>query len=281
MGKIFILMILLMASFAQASDFLVDKLKDKGFTCTPADHGDICKIAHVDSPGFKYSQPIAIFVPKNIRRPTELLLHLHGHRCVCEPCAATPEQMVNEFDFPKQMQTAGAANSVLILPTSTGHCTNFESELAPHFDDFVKWVDSTVDPANDHWVISGHSGAGRAIGAIMSHQAKTDPAQLKKIDSVILLDATYSTRPSYFTQWQNAAKVNSKFSVYSVYRTDGGTETGSRLLRSNLPHNDVQIMKSETGAHCKVPNVYYGKLLKEATRSPAKASGSSGMTGNN
>ncbi|MEK2646144.1 hypothetical protein [Bdellovibrio sp. BCCA] len=274
--NVFILSIFLfMSSSYAASDFLVDRLKAKGFGCSPAEGGDICKVSSVSTPEFKYSQPIAIFVPKNVRRPTSTVVHLHGHRCVCEPCDLSPEKMVSQFEFSKQMKEAGLANSVLIAPVSIGHCVNFEKELAPQFDQFMKWVNSSVDPTQDRLFLSGHSGAGRALGTIVGDAAKKDPTLLKKIDGVVLLDATYSTRPAYLEQWSLAAKGNKNLKVYSVINTGGGTEVGSKMLKSSMPQSEVEIEKSKT-PHCKIPGEYFRKGLK--TVQPGSGSSSASLS---
>lgn len=261
MNVLFLSVLLFAVPTLAGSDFLVDKLKAKGFVCSAAENGDICKVSSVNTPGFKYSQPVAIFVPKNVRRPSNTVLHLHGHRCICEPCNTSPEKMISQFEFGKQMKEASAANSVLIAPVSTGNCTNFEKELAPQFDKFMEWVNTSVEPTQDRLTISGHSGAGRAIGTIVGNAARSNPAMLKKIDGVVLLDATYSTRPGYLEQWNRAAKVNPNLNVYSVINVGGGTEVGSKMLKSNMPQNNVEIERSKT-PHCKVPGDYFAKGLK-------------------
>lgn len=276
LGLKILVLISLAAAVRAESDLLVDRLKARGFTCTPSENGDLCRIDRVNAPGFKYSQPVVIVVPKNVRRPTDLLLHLHGHRGVC-PGESSPENMVKAYDLPRQMKEAGAANSVMIFPVSTGQCTTFEKELAPNFAAFAAWVKGEVQPAKERWTISGHSGAFRPIGTILGRESEKHPELVKKINSVLLLDATYSSRPGYYDQWKSAARVNPNMDVATVYRTGGGTEAGSRMLKKALPNQDVDVVKSKTASHCEVPNRHYADLLRKSLRSSQGSSAGAGV----
>lgn len=264
-----LLLIALISSPAFAGNQLVDKLKEKGFTCTTNADGSVCKISRVDSPGFKYSQPMMILIPPNVQKPSDLLVHLHGHN-MGGARDSTPEAMLKDFDMQKQLQKSGARNSVMIFPFSKGKCDNFKSELAPQFDKFMSWVKATVEPAGDHYTLSGHSGAYIPIGQILENQSKKNPDLIKKLDSVVLLDSTYpSTAQSqawFGNSFKSARSVNPNFSVYSVYRENGGTKSGSLALKNALDGNNVQIIRSETDDHYAVVNTYYADLIKDGRR---------------
>lgn len=247
---------------------LVERLQARGFVCTAAEGGDICRISRVDAPGFKYSRPIAMFVPKNVRRPTDLLLHLHGHRGVCSG-EGSVENMVKAYALPQQVKAGGAANSVLIFPMSEGKETTFQAELVPQFKAFTDWIKGTVDPARERWVLSGYSGAYVPMGAIVAR----NPGFVKKMSGAILLDATYASKPGYYDQWKVAAKANPDLRVSTVYRDGGGTEDGSRMLARALPKQDVDVIKSATSSHCAVPNRHYGEQLKKMLQSSRGAGG--------
>jgi len=259
----------LISSVANAAeDFLVDRLKSQGFTCAPAEGGDLCKTARVQSSEFNYSQPIAVFVPKNVRHPTRMVLHLHGHRCICEPCDTSVEKMISASHLTTQMKEAAGSNAVLILPTSTGKCVNFDEELAPRFSQFAQWTKKTIQPAEERWTLSGHSGAGRALGTIVGNAAKNNPELLKKMDGVTLLDATYSTSEPVITAWKNAVKANPRLQIYSIIQNGGGTETGNRLLKNALPPENFSSEKTKT-AHCGIPGSSFAEGLRRVL--PAKA----------
>lgn len=252
----------------KTSSPLAEKLSHQaGISCIPAASGDICTIKRIQStdPKLSYSQPVAILIPKGVSHPAELLLHLHGHRGVCESTSATAAQMAKTFDMLPQMKAAGATNSVMIFPVSQGNCTNFERELVPQFPAFTQYITNLVEPeAGNGWVISGHSGAYRAIGSILGHESKSNPGFVKKIKSVMLLDATYTQRETWYANFKSAANVNPKMNVQSVYIPGGGTHAGSVGLQSRMPKGQVEIIRSSTPNHCQVPNKHYAGLLKKS-----------------
>lgn len=260
-------------AFAETG-LLVDKLKEKGFVCSALEGGDLCKISSVDTPDFKYSQPIAMFVPKNVRRPTDLLLHLHGWRGPCgDNNSTSPEQMMKRFQLPQQVLQSSARNSVLIAPMSLGKVDTYKNEFALHFDQFVKWVNSTVDPAQERWTLSGHSAGGSIISSIVS---KSSPASIGKIEGIALLDATYDQNGDVSQRWERAGKINPKMKVWSVY--NGPTATGSRIIKNAMSSNEVNLERTTTG-HCDIPAQYYAEGLRSVLpQSPS--SGSSGNTQN-
>jgi hypothetical protein len=254
---------------------LADKLAQQpGISCRPAPNGDICTLRtgiHSETPTLHYSQPIAILIPPNVSHPSDLVLHFHGFRGVCESNSATPAQMANNFEMLSQMKNAGATNSVMILPMSKGKETTFNQELVPQFEAFTSYMTQLTEPvANNHWIISGHSGAFQPIGAIL---AKASPSFVKRLDSVILLDSTYTQRSGWFQSFERAAAINHKMDVYSTWRAGGGTEAGTRELKTSLPQNHVEIARSSTSSHCHVPNLYLGPALQKtiARHTPANA----------
>lgn len=241
---------------------LTEKLQANGFSCASEPNGDICAIAKVNALGFKYDQPIAILVPKNVRRPQKLLLQLHGFRGVCEPEDASPKYMADEFQFLEQMKQAQASNSVMIFPMSTGRETTYLSQLVPRFAKFTNWVNAQIQPTSDHWIVSGHSDAGRVISSALAN----NPSFTKKVDSVILLDATYGI-PTHLSQWKNIVNANQDIQIHSVYIRGSATQPGSKLLKSSLPNKAVLEIPSDANSHCKVPTTDFGKLLEQNVNS--------------
>ena len=237
---------------------LVDDLKKKGFSCASREDGSICTISSVNSRKFSYSEPIAILVPKNVQQPSKILLHLHGFRGVCESNDISAAGMADEFNFLQQMKEAGASNSVMILPMSTGKESTYKSELVPQFSEFTNWVKSEVHPSSDRWIVSGHSGAGSSIVVAMAQ----NPTFTKKVDSVFLLDAAYGM-PGHIDQWQKIADSNPKLKISSVYATNG-PQQGSVQLKNGLDSGRVSISRAEGKRHCQVPTKDYGGLLRES-----------------
>lgn len=245
-----------------ASDLLVDKLLTRGFTCTPQGAGHFCQINQVRSPQFSYSQPIAIYVPRNTRRPQNLVMHLHGFRCVCEACDRSAQQMMTGFDLPGQLERAGPTNSILITPISQGQGTQFNAELVPRFSQFMAWVDATVQPtAQQQWYLSGHSGAGSSIGTILGQAATRDPQSLAKIRGVSLLDATYSTGSTPLAQWRRAIEAQPSMKIFSVVQQGTTTVRGSSLLRTQV--GAAATIETATTGHCQIPKSFFETGLRQ------------------
>lgn len=86
---IWTLIFLSFSAHAQTPD-LITRLKEAGFKCEPVwkketdpVSGHICEISRVSTKDFYYGQPIALMIPKDVTSPSQLVLHLHGHRDVC------------------------------------------------------------------------------------------------------------------------------------------------------------------------------------------------------
>jgi hypothetical protein len=248
-----------LSSFAADSFLLTERLKANGFTCTSETNGDVCTISKINTGGFKYDQPVAILVPKNVRRPQNTLLHLHGFRGVCESADTSAKGMADEFNFLQQMKDANATNSVMVFPMSTGKETTYQASLVPQFSKFTAWVNSQLQPTTDHWTVSGHSGAGSVISSALS----SNPSFAKKVDSVMLLDATYGI-PGHLSQWQNIAKSNPNMKITSIYRKGTATQSGSDLLASR---GLARSQASKSSRHCLVPTTEYASLLAKSSSS--------------
>ena len=231
---------------------IIQKLKANGFNCKSQPDGSICIISHVSAPRFKYSQPVAIVVPANVVNPKTTQLYLHGFKGVCESADSSAEFMVNEFGFLQQIRRE---NSIMIYPMSSGKCETYNGLLVPQFSGFLTWLSQQI-PMTKHWVIGGHSGAGRPIGYILAQ----NPIFTAKVDSVILLDAAYGM-PSHIGEWKTASRINPKMDITSVYTGSGATAQGSRMLKSSIQPNLVIASPATVQRHCLVPTKDYGYLL--------------------
>ena len=256
MKIIIIVTLFTLASTAQAAT-LLQRLATAGFACSTYSNGQICINNTPRATGFTYPQPVVVLVPANVENPTQVLLHLHGFRGICEAADASAATMAEEFNFAGQIQQAGVTNSVLIIPISTGNCDTYTASLIPQFAGFEAWMESLIQPASDTWVVSGHSGAGAILAQIFA-QNQTFTAKIK---TVILMDALYSM-PTYIGDWEKAATFNATMTIYSVYTTPDGTGPGNTQLKESIK-NKVNIAVANPNVHCEVPTEY-GVLLKEA-----------------
>lgn len=234
-----------------------------GINCDATEGGDICTIREPSkmSPRFGYSKQIGLVIPKGVERPSDLVLHIHGHRGVCESHQANALQMIKVFAMDKQLMAANAINSVLIFPVSAGRCATFNTELAPQFTAFTRWITELLQPTDDfEWTISGHSGAYLPINTILSNQSDNNRDFIKRLNAVVMLDATYS---SNFNGWKKALRYNSKFRAFSAYKPNSGTENGSLMLRSVMPRNQTKLDATGVG-HCQIPNKFFRNYLAQA-----------------
>ena len=233
---------------------LIEKLKTNGFICKPEVDGTICVVPKVNAPKFQYSQPVAIVIPSGVTNPTTTQLYMHGFKGVCESADSSAEFMVNEFGFLRQLH---GQNSIMVYPMSSGKCANYNQQLVPQFSGFLTWLSKQI-PITKHWVIAGHSGAGRPIGYILAQ----NPSFTKHVDSAILLDAAYGM-PSHIGEWRTAVNTNSNMDITSVYTGGGSTAQGSHLLKSSLSV-PVFAGPASTQRHCLVPTNDYGHLLSKS-----------------
>lgn len=263
-GCIRVFALVLLFPWISSASLLVDSLKQKGFSCTSRREGDICAISKLANAQLSYSQPVAILVPLGVERPERLLLHLHGYKGVCEAANAGPVAMSDEFDFLGQMKDAGATNAVMIYPMSTGNDTTYINELVPRLGRLLTWAEGLTQAQGKRWILSGHSGAGFVISAALEQA----PSLVQKLDSILLLDATYgiAARVGEWTEIANAiVQRKSATVVYSAYIPGTSTEAGSDQLEQLLKKKKVRTSFSKAVAshHCAVPSEDYARFLRE------------------
>jgi hypothetical protein len=239
------------------------KCQLKGFTCTPMIDGDMCVVNSVRVSGFNYTQPVAVLIPPGVTTPQNILLHLHGFKGVCEDASAPPLAMEKEFGFLTQMRQAGATDSVMVFPMSRGQCTDYNNQLVGQFAGFTKWASGLLKPATDEWVISGHSGAGMVISAMLS----ANPKFVRQVSTIMLLDATYGIS-SRLGQWDRIVAANPGILIAADYTTRAGTSTGFSQLRSHLAAKRIALdfKFAWYDSHCVVPKPSSGTTPSDYVR---------------
>lgn len=240
---------------------LTENLLRQGFRCDVGELGDICHIPKVTSGNFRYSQPVYVLIPRGLRRPRQLLLHLHGQR-VGIPRDVTPEAMLADFQFMEQLGWAGARESALVFPVSRGKVEEFETELVPRWLDFTRWAETLLNPERKAWILSGHSRAYSPLGRIVGFQEGDNSGFFVKLEAIILLDATFSSQTAYYDNWRRFRAAFPNLTVYSAFVPGGATERGSRLLAHALGGMQVHLIPTETRDHYGVVNEQYWKVLQ-------------------
>ena len=269
-------------SYTVQASSVADQLT--GFKCvrSPNDDGSVCTSKDVSdvTTGFHYSQPIVMLVPDGVKQPTSAILHLHGWRGVCGDDSVS--SMLKNFGFMDQMARAQALNSVIVIPRSQGHEKNFNEELVPRFNSFTKWINKEVGVTSLDWTITTHSGGYVPVGGILARESQKNPDRVK-IKNVVMLDATYSTRDSYYDKWKTAADANPDLRVYTVSRPGrGNTATGAHMLKSRLGGKHVDNI-TDTSSHCGIVKKDLGsaldKIISAESSDPSAGRGESGNPG--
>lgn len=215
----------------------------------------LCVIAPKAS-GFSYSQPIALLIPAGLQKPSRLLLNLHGNRGLCPAVGAAPARIVKDFALMPQLLTQ-APGAAMFFPMSEGATQTYDQELAGRFGEFSKWAEGLSGaPEGARWIVSGHSGAGRALAVIVG-------AQPANVDAALMLDAAYNVQQDkYAPLWKKAAGGRAK--IYNVYTIGAGTSGNSAYLEDLLGKDLFRSRPAKTDDHCRVPSVEYGELLRQS-----------------
>lgn len=251
------LLFLVLSSVAQADTTVKQRLLNHGFSCVDQSQGTICTIPKVTALRFQYDQPIAVFVPAALEKPKSLLLHLHGHKGVCEAPDAPPRVMVNNARLLDQLLAAGRTETVAIFPMSRPKNSTYETSLVPSFPRFKTWIHNILKPEKDKWILSGHSAAGKTISQlILKH-----PSFAKKVESIYLLDATQNME-RVGKKWKEALKANPKMHIYSSTLSNDATKGALRLRK--ILRAKVETMVSKTQDQCRVPSLELERLLKKS-----------------
>jgi hypothetical protein len=253
------LLLFLLSLPARAQDAPVEtSLKAHGFTCATLDgqNGSIC-VNQRPTGAFSYSQPVAVLIPAGLTAPRETIYYFHGFRGVCEAANASPLAFATEFQFLRQMQAHGAAQSVLVMPMSAGHDTTFKQELLPRFSAFTSWVRSILPQGGGSGaVVAGHSGAGIVIAQALA----ANPSFTRSVSKVILLDATYGSYGAYF---QRARSASPRIKIVADSIAGSATWSNAVALQRALGSGTAVARKAGTGRHCLVPTKDFGPLLGE------------------
>ncbi len=271
-----------LATSAQAENLLLqDRLAQSGARCRSTTEGQICIFKKRGANQAPYPEDVAILIPTNVRRPDQMILHLHGHR-VKSRRDGSLDAILNDFDFLKRMKEAGATNSVMIVPLSNGNCDTYRSQWggsSGKFTAFTNWVTKQVNATREQWILTGHSGAFAPIAQILRNDAAASGSFIKKLRAVGLFDATYGN--NFDTSvYKQARSINPELDIGSVYRPNlPGTQSttpGSRKLKRDLgltgdqvfqadPHKDVRSLN-----HYDMVGVYYSDYLSRVNSAAAR-----------
>ena len=174
------------------SNALVASLTHEGFSCTDREGtaaGYIC----TSPPGFFHGYPkrVSLVISKKLTSVSHYDLHLHGWLLN----GSTYESTLKDFDFEDRFPAAEKNNSIMIIPESENRSKSFISYFSKPeaLDSMIKKVNSLVGRRDDEITsisLSGHSGAQVPLSMILRDSQQSQFG--KKIDTLLLFDATYS-----------------------------------------------------------------------------------------
>jgi hypothetical protein len=202
-------------------------LANLGFKCETASSGrQMCR-GKVDA----YPEPIRIFIPKNGRPGSRLVLHFHGNNIgPGGPRDSSFHFKNGSGDFGSWLDDA-SSNDVLVVPESLGETRTYDTlfkrealkDTAKNFSLLIGGLEDLLGSRITEIAISGHSAGYRAIGALGLARAAHPDSDLGRVSSVALFDAVYG-RTNEVVSWLPHIK-NRAGVFYCIYAQNGGTVT--------------------------------------------------------
>ena len=203
----------------------------------------------------RYPEEVAIFAPETAPEKPEIILHLHGWRVNRPELGGrleTFDDVLAEFHFDHILSASGR-DAYLVVPSSQGHCTSFESHLSTpvRLNYFLNALATVLKIDMSVHVpfaltLTGHSGAYRTLAAILETSAiysELFPTD-QMIREVDLLDASYGQSQT-FADFLLAPENKSK-RFRSVYRPTTETEAGSHDIWALIHGLDPASVPMET-----------------------------------
>ena len=220
------------------------RLINLGFKCETVSSGrQMCR-GKVDA----YPEPVRIFIPKNGRPGSRLVLHFHGKNIgPGGPRDSSYHFKNGSGDFGNWLDDANS-NDLLVVPESLGETRTYDTlfkreslkDTAKNFSLLIGGFEDLMGQAITEIAISGHSNGYRAIGALGLARAANADSELGKVSSIALFDAVYG-RTNELVTWLPHIK-NRAGVFYCIYAIDGATITNGpgdqRSLNSWLKKNE-------------------------------------------
>ncbi len=216
-------------------DQAVECLKSAGFECLD-ERRDLESARRCVGKIPGYSKKVAIYIPihyDSTETSPKIITHFHGHIVEHDDFTGT----LKRYHLGTELYRSGL-NRLLIVRESTGKCDTYAAELSTRarFEEFHQnllgvlkgsgLVGEGVEPESIRHEITGHSGAYRPIGGILTGSLKDE-----QIERVGLFDATYCSDPSSASC--NGLKEYAKRfpgRIKSYYLENSPTEKGSESL---------------------------------------------------
>ena len=184
------------------SGALVANLVHEGFSCTDQNghaRGYIC----TSPPGFfpGYPKRVSLVISKQLASISHYHMHLHGWLLH----GATYESTLKDFDFEDRFPDSEKNNSIMIIPESENHSKTFTTYFSKPeaLDAMMRKVNSLVGRSDTDITsisLSGHSGAQVPVSMILRDSQQSQYG--KKINTVLLFDATYSDQSVFKPELQ-------------------------------------------------------------------------------
>jgi len=191
-----------------------------------------------------YPKAVAILIPVGFEpsQTPEAALYLHGHNPDSLPLEAILERPTANLE---RSISSIPGNRVVVIPHSTGRCTEFRSHLSSS-QGLNRFLEEAFSEANeiarerninfnsariDRLTLAGHSGAYLPIARLLTSNSGSDPKNWKElIRSVVLLDASYGEAQA-FLDWTSAEPTRR---FWSAYIPSSPTESQSLAIQRGL-----------------------------------------------
>lgn len=192
---------------------ITKKFSERGWSCNQFDRSDgmTCK-GHFQKE--VYPEAVAIIIPPSFRKKDYSSIVLHMHGWVDDSDEPTLDDTLKYYRYDRLFSTTGR-NSVLVVPRSNGHCETFNKIFGDEksFNSFVGELENLLSnvglserPHSLPLTLTGHSGAYKAIGSILTHS-------LDRVREVYMFDSIYDDGEKFV----KFASLGAPYKFYSVF----------------------------------------------------------------
>jgi hypothetical protein len=214
--------------FSSLGELLYLKSAHTEFPHPARDSGHTYSGKFYSAEGHYRDSTVGVFIPKNFRpgKSVDVVVHIHGW-------FNNVESTFVQFRLIEQFVESGV-NAILLAPEGPKNAPDSFGGKLEQPDGFALLIRDVIAQLKrikkiphtqiGKVVLSGHSGAYRAMAFILQHGGFTE-----KIKEVYLFDALYG-QTEKFAYWLD----HSRGRLLNIYTDEGGTKSESELLAADL-----------------------------------------------
>lgn len=210
--------------------------------------------------------PESIAIVRSTSQPRTLVIHLHGF-VFGHPRDRAVGSIVKDMEFERIINEN--PNAMIIIPSSTGKNVTYNERFktAADLEEVISAVlrlQSLTLENFDHVVLTGHSGAYKTIGRVITTLRGTTLNEV--VDRIALFDATYGAVPADYAKWIGKEPLRRCLQV--VYRATTPTEKNALDLKRGIsgltrgqPESCYAIFPSRNDDHWKTVPTHFSQLV--------------------